>query len=87
MHIHGNLIDINVASLSSAVKAKKAAAKQRAADARRKLMQRTTDIDGISSPDEAYLVSKWMDPLRSQAQEQKQDEYHSGSAGKDFDLG
>jgi len=88
MHIHGNQMDMNSASLYSAAGAEKAAATQKAADVRRKLMKSATDIEGISSPDEAYLVSKWMDPLQSQEHggQAHEDKYRSSTPDEDFEL-
>jgi hypothetical protein len=65
--------------------AEKAAAAQRAADVRKKLMKSPTDIEGISSPDEAYMVSHWMDPKQRPPHDDV--EYHTSSAGKDSDFG
>ena len=87
MHIHGSFMDMNASGLCSTAAAEKAAATKRAADVRRKLMKSATDIEGISTPDEAYMVSKWMEPLHNQPQKQTQGEDHSASVSKDLDLG
>ena len=71
MHIHGSMMDMNSASLYSAAGAEKAAAAQRAADIRRKLMKSASDIEGIASPDEAFMVGRWMDSRYSQGQREK----------------
>ncbi len=46
MHVHGNFMNSNAASIYSAAAAEKAATAQRAADVRRKLMESTPNIVG-----------------------------------------
>jgi hypothetical protein len=87
MHIHSSQMNLQALNPYSAA-AEKAAATQRAADVRKKLMKSATDIEGISSPDETYLVSQWMDPLQSQIQNPPQDdEYHPSTPGKIPEFG
>ena len=85
MHIHASQMNMNAASLYSAAGAEKAAASQRAADVRRKLMKSASDIEGVSSPDEAFMVGRWMNPTQSQAKGGV--EYRTATAGKDSDFG
>jgi hypothetical protein len=85
MHIHASSMDMNSASLYSAAGAEKAAAAHRAADIRRKLMKSASDIEGVASPDEAYMISQWMDARHSQVL--SGDEYHATVIGKDPELG
>jgi hypothetical protein len=84
MHIHGSQMNPNAVNPFSAA-AEKAVAAQRAADVRKKLMKSATDIEGVSSPEEAFMVGQWMDSRHSQVQ--SQDQYHASAAGKDPDFG
>jgi hypothetical protein len=83
MHIHGSQMNMNSIRLSSAGAAEKAAAAQRAADVRKKLMKSASDIEGVSSPEEAFMIGHWMNS--SQSPSLGEDEYHA--RGKDPDLG
>jgi hypothetical protein len=85
MHIHATQMNMNSASLYSAAGAEKAAAAQRANDVRRKLMKSAADIEGVSSPDEAFMIGQWMDSRHSQAE--SADQYHTAASGKVPDLG
>jgi hypothetical protein len=58
MHVHGNLMTPNLASIYSAAAAEKAASAQRAADVRKKLLESTPNIDGELNPEE-LLVRQW----------------------------
>ena len=84
MHIHGNQINLNGVNPYSAA-AEKALAAQRAADVRRKLTNGASDIEGVSSPDEAFMVAHWMGP--NQGQVQGEVEYRATVAGKESDFG
>jgi hypothetical protein len=85
MHIHANQMNMNSASLYSAAGAENAAAAQRAADVRRKLMKSASDIEGVASPDEAFMIGQWTDSRHSQVQ--SDDQYHASASGKDPDFG
>ncbi len=85
MHIHASQMDPNSASPYSSAAAEKAASAQRAADVRRKLMKSASDIEGVSSPEEANMIGQWMDARHSQVL--TGDEYHSTVSGKDPDFG
>jgi len=86
MHIHASSMNMNSSSLYSAAGAEKAAAAQRAADVRRKLMKSASDIEGVPSPDEAFMIGQWMDPQHSQIQNpaQSEDQYHAAGKVPDF---
>jgi hypothetical protein len=84
MHIHGSQMNPNAVNPFSAA-AEKAVAAQRAADVRKKLMKSATDIEGVSSPEEAFMVGQSMDSRHSQVQ--SQDQYHASAVGKDQDFG
>ena len=85
MHIHGSSMNPYTTGISAAAGAESAAARQRAADIRKKLMSSPTDIEGVAGPDEAYMVSKWMDARHSNLLSEK--EYQVAVSGKDPDLG
>jgi hypothetical protein len=84
MHIHGNSMAVNAANFYSASQEERAAAARRAADVRRKLMKSASDIEGIAGPDEAFMISHWMDARHSQAQSENPD--HSSASGRDSDF-
>jgi hypothetical protein len=65
--------------------AEKAAAAQRAADVRKKLMKSAADIEGTASPEEAFMLGQWMDSRHSQVE--SEDQYHASASGKDPDFG
>jgi hypothetical protein len=77
MHIHGNLMNPNVASLYSAAAAEKAASAQRAADVRKKLTENTPNIDGEHNPEE-ILIRQWSE----ESSHKRQDQNHSRAPKK-----
>jgi len=81
MHIHAGSMQLN--PLNPYAAAENAAA-QRAADVRKKLKS-AGDIEGISNPDQAALISRWTSP--NQVPSHDGVEYHTASAGKDSDFG
>lgn len=85
MHIHGNPMAAGAANLYSAAQAERAAAAQRAAEVRKKLLKSSSEIDGSSTPEESFLIGQWLDPHRSQVQ--TDDEYHARGCDGDSDLG
>ena len=48
-------------------------------------MKSAKDIEGITSPQEAFMVFHWIGPKQSQAQGDV--EYHTAGAGRDSDFG
>jgi hypothetical protein len=84
LHIHGNQMNFNAINSHSAA-AERAVASQRAADVRRKLMKSTSDIEGISSPNEHFMVGQWMGQQNGQSF--TEDEFHAGRSGRDSDFG
>jgi hypothetical protein len=84
MHIHGNQINLNAVNPYSAA-AEKAAAAQRAADVRKKLMKSGASLEGIADPEEAFMVGHWMNSTQGPAQ--NDDEYHASPKGKKKNLG
>jgi len=84
MHIHGSQLNPLALNPYSAA-AEKAIAAQRAADLRKKLMKSAAEIEGVSSPEEAFMIGQWMDSRHSQVL--TGDEYHAAESGKDPDFG
>ena len=84
MHIHGNLPNLNGVNPYAAA-ADKAAATQRAANVRKKLLKSATDTERVASSEEASLLAKWMEG--QQTGEQADVEYHTATSGKDSDFG
>ena len=84
MHIHGNSMNINAASLYSTTQQEKAAA-QRAANVRKKLLKNASEIDGAGTPEETLMIGQWMNSRHSQEQSGEQN-LENGS-GRDPDFG
>ena len=89
MHIHGNSMSVNVASLYSAAQGERAAASQRAAEVRKKLLKSASGIEGDSSPEETLLIGHWLDSRQDGRHSQvlDGDEYRTAASGKDPDFG
>jgi hypothetical protein len=85
MHIHGNSMSINAANFYSATQVEKAAAAQRAASVRKRLIKSASEIEGAATPEEALMIGQWMDSRHSQGQSEEQ--YNYSVSGKDPDLG
>jgi len=84
MHVHGNQTNLNAVNPYSAA-AERAAAAQRAADVRKKLLKSAGGAEGRASPEEALMLDKWTGS--AQGQVQGDTEYHTAVAGRDPDLG
>ena len=90
MHIHGSMQNIQGANLTSISGAERAAAAQRAADVRKRLLKNAQTLDGDTTPEETLLIGQWLDSrgLDSRhSQVLSGDEYHSAAEGKDSDFG
>ncbi len=85
MHIHGNSMAVNPADFYSAAQGERAAAAQRAADVRKRLLKRASEIEGAATPEESLLIGQWIDSRHSQVQ--SEDPYHSSAAGRDSEFG
>ena len=55
------------------------------ADVRKKLIKSSNEIEGVSSPDELFMVGQWMGQQHGQSF--TEDEYHAGDSGRDSDFG
>jgi len=84
MHIHGSQTKLNPVNPYSAA-AERAIAAQQAANRAKKLSKSAKGVEGISSPEEASLLAKWMDTGYSSARTVA--EYHTPAAGKDSSFG
>jgi hypothetical protein len=85
MHIHGSGMAPQMAGLYSTTGVEKAAAQQRAADVRKKLMSSAQQAGAASSPEEAFLIGQWTDSRHSRVQ--SDDQYHASAAGRNPDFG
>jgi hypothetical protein len=85
MHIHGNSMSVNAANFYSATQEERAAAAQRAASVRKKLIKNASEMEGEATPEETLLIGQWMDSRHSQLQSEGQ--YSDSVSGKDPDFG
>jgi hypothetical protein len=76
---------VNAANFYSATQEEKAAAAQRAASVRKKLIRSASELEGAASPEETLLIGQWMDSRRSQ--DASEGQYPNSISGKDPDLG
>ncbi len=84
MHIHGNSMSVQSAGLSSA-QGERAAAAQRAAEVRRRLLKSAQSVESGADPDATFLIGQWLDSRHSQVL--PQDENRAATAGKDPNFG
>ncbi len=85
MHIHGNHMNVNAANLYSVGNGEKAAAVERAAAVRKRLLKGAASIGGTESPEETLMIGKWLDS--GQGETGSDDEYHAADSGRDSDFG
>lgn len=85
MHIHGNSMNIQTANFNAVGNSERAAASQKAAEVRKRLLKSAANIDADSDPDATLLVGQWLDSRHSQVL--SEGEYHSAASGKDPDFG
>jgi hypothetical protein len=78
-------MNINAANFYSVGNGERAAAAQRAAEVRKKLLKSASSLEGEASPEESLLIGQWLDSRHSQVL--SQDEYHTAASGKDPDFG
>ena len=84
MHIHPAAIGHHAINISAAGN-DRAAAAQRAAEVRKRLLKSLQSIESDADPDATLLIGQWLDSRHSQVL--PQDEYHTAASGKDPDLG
>jgi len=85
MHIHGNSMAVNAANFYSATQEERAAAAQRAASVRKKLIRSASDLEGMASPEETLLIGQWVNSQHSQVVSGEQN--YINISGKDPDFG
>jgi len=85
MHIHGGLTNVQAANFYAAAQGERAAAAQRAAETRKKLLKSAPAIGGEASAEETLLIGQWLDGRHSPVL--GGDEYRSAGSGKDPDFG
>jgi hypothetical protein len=76
---------INAANFYSATQEERAAASQRAAIVRKKLIKNALEIEGSASPEETLMIGHWLDSRHSQVE--SGEENYINISGKDPDLG
>jgi hypothetical protein len=85
MHIHGNSMAVNAANFYSATQEERAAAAQRAANVRKRLIRSASQLEGAATPEETLMIGQWMDSRHSQVESGEQ--YFHSVSGKDPELG
>jgi hypothetical protein len=83
MHIRGNQWNLNAVNPYYAA-AENAAARQRAAETRKKLLKSAAEIEGAATAEETLLIGQWLDSRPSQVESEEQ---YYASAGRDSDFG
>jgi hypothetical protein len=76
---------VNAANFYSATQEERAAAAQRAASVRKKLIKSASELEGMASPEETLLIGQWMDSRHSQVESGEQN--YINISGKDPDFG
>ena len=85
MHVHGHSMNMNNANLYSAGNAERAAAGERAAAVRKKLLKSAASVDGAETAEETLMIGRWLHSRDSQ--DGGNADYHAAASGKDHDLG
>jgi hypothetical protein len=76
---------VNAASFYAAAQNEKAAAAQRAAEVRRKLLKGASETAGSATPEESLMIGQWMDSRHSRVE--SEDAYRTAASGRDLDFG
>ncbi len=83
MHIHPSAIGLHPINISAAGN-ERAAAAQRAADVRKRLLKAAQSDAPNATPEENLLIGQWLDSRHSQVL--PGDSYHAASEGEDPDF-
>jgi len=83
MHIHPSAIGLHPINTSAAGN-ERAAAAQRGADVRKRLLKAAQRAAAAATPEENLLIGQWLDSRHSQVL--PGDSYHAASEGEDPDL-
>ena len=84
MHIHPSAIGLHPINTYAAGN-ERAAATQRAADVRKRLLKAAQEAAPDATPEENLLIGQWLDSRHSQVL--PGDSYHAASEGEDPDFG
>ncbi|MGA2753331.1 MAG: hypothetical protein ABSE53_06145 [Terracidiphilus sp.] len=84
MHIHPSAIGLHPINTYAAGN-ERAAATQRAADVRKRLLKAAQEAAPDATPEENLLIGQWLDSRHSQVL--PGDSYHAASQGEDPDFG
>ena len=71
MHIHGNSMNLNGANFHCVGNGERAAAAERAAAVRKKLLKSTASVDGAATVEETLMIGQWLDSRQSKGQDEK----------------
>jgi hypothetical protein len=85
MHIHPAAVGLHSINTYALANGERAAATERAAETRKRLLKSAQSIEAESDPDAILLIGQWLDSRHSQVL--PGDEYHSAAEGKNSDLG
>jgi hypothetical protein len=85
MHIHGSISNIQGAGFYGVSNGERAAAAQRAAETRKRLLKAGQNGSDDLSPEETALIGHWLDARHSQVL--GEDEYRAAASGRDPDFG
>lgn len=85
MHIHGQLLNVQGAGFYGVSNGERAAAAQRAAETRKRLLKAGQNEPSDASPEETALIGQWLDARHSQVL--SADEYRPAASGRDADFG
>ena len=84
MHIHGNSMNFQITSISSAAAIENDVFRERSAEMRRRARKSTIILEDESSPEEAFLVDQWLDSRHSP--EMSEDQPPETALGYDPDF-
>jgi len=84
MHTHGSVLNVQGANFASVSNGERAAASQRAAEVRKRLLKSAQAPGGDTTPEESKLIGNWLNVYHNQSL--ADDEYHTSSPGEETDL-
>jgi hypothetical protein len=81
MHIHPAAVSLQSINADASATDRAAAAAQRAAETRKRLLKSAQSIEAESDPDATLMIGQWLDSSHSQVV--PDDEYQAASEGDD----
>jgi hypothetical protein len=84
MHTHGASLNVQGANFASISNGERAAAAQRAAEVRKRLLRNAQTAGGDTTPEETMLIGNWLNVCHNQSL--AEDEYHTSTPAEDSDL-